>query len=117
MTVMNDASTLSAAVSTRASHMRLVEFLQLVGGFWRGPTSNAAWTLTVGVLSVAIFEILVQLAINAWNGWFFDILDGRRAGTIGQVASSLPHSPRSRSGRVSPGCSVACCYRSDGGRG
>ena len=86
MTETNDASTLSAAVLTQARHLRLVDFLHLLGGFWRGPTSRSAWMLTLGVVGVAIFEILVQLGINAWNGWFFDILDGRRAGTIGQAA-------------------------------
>ena len=50
------------------------------------PTSHAAWTLTVGVQSVASFEILAQLAINAWNVWFVDIPNGQRAGTIGQAA-------------------------------
>jgi putative ATP-binding cassette transporter len=86
MTTMNDASALSAAIPTPARHLRLVEFLHLVGGFWRGATSRSAWILTVGVLGVAIFEILVQLGINAWNGWFFDILDAKRAGTISQAA-------------------------------
>jgi putative ATP-binding cassette transporter len=82
MAAMNDASALSAAGSTQVRHLQLVEFLHLVGGFWRGPTGHSAWMLTFSVLSVAVLEILVQLGFNAWNGWFFDILDGRRAGTI-----------------------------------
>ena len=86
MTMMSNAPAPSATLSTLVRHPRLVDFLHLVGGFWRGPTSHSAWLLTIGVLGVAIFEIAVQLGINAWNGWFFDILDGRRAGTIGQAA-------------------------------
>jgi ABC-type uncharacterized transport system fused permease/ATPase subunit len=82
MAAGNDASVRSAASSTQVRHLQLVEFLHLVGGFWRGPTGHSAWMLTLSVLSVAIFEILVQLGINAWNGRFFDIFDGRRAGTI-----------------------------------
>jgi len=76
----------AAAGPARVRRMRLTEFHHLVGGFWRGAGSHAAWMLSLGVVGVAIFEIVVQLGINTWNGWFFDILDGRREGTITQAA-------------------------------
>jgi len=40
------------------------------------------WLLTVGVIGIAVLEIVIQVGINEWNGWFFDILSGRRAGQL-----------------------------------
>lgn len=30
------------------------------------------------VLMIAVVEIVIQVAINHWNGWFFDILSGKQ---------------------------------------
>ena len=65
-----------------AERLRFPEFVHLVGGFWRTRTRFSAWTLTIAVLAVAVIEIVIQVGINEWNGWFFDILAGRRPGRL-----------------------------------
>lgn len=76
----------SDSANTELHRLRFREFLHLVGGFWR-VEGNAApkthpWLLTVGVIAIAVLEIVIQVGINEWNGWFFDILSGRRTGQL-----------------------------------
>lgn len=66
----------------RARQLKLREFLRLVGGFWHRQAANRSWLLTFAILFVAVGEIIVQLWINEWNGWFFDMLAKKETGRL-----------------------------------
>jgi putative ATP-binding cassette transporter len=72
----------SDRAGTELHRLRFREFLHLVGGFWRVEGTAHPWLLTFGVIAIAVLEIVIQVAINEWNGWFFDILSGRRTGQL-----------------------------------
>jgi putative ATP-binding cassette transporter len=67
----------------QVQRLYLHEFLHLVSGFWRHPSGGSAWLLTFTIFAVAVVEIIVQIGINSWNGWFFDILATREHGKLG----------------------------------
>lgn len=65
--------------------LRLREFMHLVGGFWYRHSARRSWLLTFVILAVAVAEIVVQLWINEWNGWFFDTLAKKEIGKLGHI--------------------------------
>ncbi len=71
--------------SARVRRLKLREFLHLVGGFWHRHAANRSWLLTFAILAVAVSEIVVQLWINQWNGWFFDMLAKKATGQLAHV--------------------------------
>ena len=76
----------SPAALAQVRRLYLHEFLHLVSGFWRHRAGGSAWVLTFAIFAVAVAEIIVQIQINAWNGWFFDILAAREPGRLGRVS-------------------------------
>ena len=82
---MPDSTDPPVTAPQQTERLRFGDFLHLVGGFWSHPASVGPWVLTFGVLAIAVLEIVIQVGINHWNGWFFDILSGRRAGQLGHA--------------------------------
>jgi vitamin B12/bleomycin/antimicrobial peptide transport system ATP-binding/permease protein len=66
----------------------LREFFDLTKGFWLGRQRRTAWLLTLGIFAVALAEIGVQIALNRWNGWFFNALE-KKDTTIMTTAVTL----------------------------
>ncbi|MGL4636579.1 MAG: SbmA/BacA-like family transporter [Beijerinckiaceae bacterium] len=66
----------------------LREFYDLTKGFWTGHQKRTAWLLTFGIFAVALAEIGVQIALNRWNGWFFNALE-KKDTTIMTTAVTL----------------------------
>ena len=83
---MPDSTETTGVATSRIERLRFGDFLHLVGGFWGHPASASPWLLTFGVLAVAVLEIVIQVGINQWNGWFFDILSGKSTGRLSHAA-------------------------------
>lgn len=66
-------------------------FWESASGFWRGRTGRQAWTLTAALVSIVVFQLIVQYGLNVWYRRFFDAL-GRRNGAAlwWQVTLFLP---------------------------
>jgi len=75
--------------STDGEHVydrRIVaRFAELTRGFWTQHGFLLAWGLTFGLMAVLLANVGVQLAVNTWNGWFFNALERRDAATAGQA--------------------------------
>ncbi|MCA3652236.1 MAG: hypothetical protein IOC54_10390 [Methylobacterium sp.] len=57
---------------------RLVRhFLSLALRFWTGPTRRVAWMLAIAFVLGLLANMLLALAINVWNKFFFDALQHR----------------------------------------
>jgi putative ATP-binding cassette transporter len=48
---------------------------QLSAGFWSGPHWKRAWLLTIGAFVLALVDVGMQVALNAWNKGFYDALE------------------------------------------
>jgi putative ATP-binding cassette transporter len=67
-------------VITRERHAKLLKrFWTSASGFWLAPNAGLARALTVGLLSIALLQVLVQYSLNVWNRGFFDAI-GRKDG-------------------------------------
>jgi vitamin B12/bleomycin/antimicrobial peptide transport system ATP-binding/permease protein len=52
-------------------------FARFAGGFWQGAAKARAWLLTVGLAVCLFLSTAITVALNQWNRWFFDSLEGR----------------------------------------
>lgn len=57
-------------------------FGRLTGGFWKGPGAGAAWFWTIGLAISLAATVGVNVAVNAWNGWFFNSLEDKNAQAV-----------------------------------
>lgn len=62
------------------------QFMRYTRGFWRGPTTVTAWMLTLGLAGCLFLKLLVDVATNRWNRWFFDALENRDGASAGFAA-------------------------------
>jgi putative ATP-binding cassette transporter len=60
-----------------------VAFAKYTGGFWRGPSARTAWLMTLALAGVLVLKLIVDVATNRWNRWFFDALEKRDAASAG----------------------------------
>jgi putative ATP-binding cassette transporter len=67
-----------------------LQFMQYTRGFWRGPTATRAWLLTFGLAGCLFLKLLVDVATNRWNRWFFDALEKKDAASAGLAALAFP---------------------------
>lgn len=65
-------------------------FGALARGFWRGPSASRAWFLTGSLGLCVLMGIAANVAIAAWNRWFFDALEVRRVAGLWQAAGLFP---------------------------
>jgi vitamin B12/bleomycin/antimicrobial peptide transport system ATP-binding/permease protein len=56
---------------------RLSRFWSSASGFWTGKSAVWGWSLTVGLLAMAVAQLVVQYRLNYWNRDFFDALERR----------------------------------------
>lgn len=73
----------------KRSHL-LRSFIQFAGGYWRGTTARAAALLTFGLVGCLIGKLLVDVAMNRWNRWFFDSLERHDTGGAALAAFAFP---------------------------
>ncbi len=64
-------------MAERSDKHLIRHFLSLAARFWSGPTRQVAWLLTTGFLVCLVANLLLALAINLWNKFFFDALQAR----------------------------------------
>jgi len=62
------------------------QFMRYTRGFWSGPTVVTAWMLTLGLAGCLFLKLLVDVATNRWNRWFFDALENKDAVSAGLAA-------------------------------
>ncbi|MDB5571026.1 MAG: transporter ATP-binding protein [Hyphomicrobiales bacterium] len=56
-----------------------LRFNRFAGGFWTGESARLAWRLTAALAGCLVLKLLVDVATNHWNRWFFDALERRDA--------------------------------------
>lgn len=61
--------------ATHAAISGLATFFRLASPYWSGETRRQAWRLTLLSIAFAVAQVVVQLGLNRWIGWFFDLLD------------------------------------------
>ena len=49
--------------------------MRLGHGYWCGRTATSAWLLTLGVLSLVLLGIVMQVGINQWSALFFNAIE------------------------------------------
>lgn len=62
-----------------------VQFMRYTSGFWRGPAARTAWLFTLGLAGCLLLKLLVDVATNRWNRWFFDALENKDAASAGMA--------------------------------
>jgi putative ATP-binding cassette transporter len=55
----------------------LRRFVTLSFRFWRGPTKKIAWILALSFLGALTVNMLLSIAVNRWNKYFFDALQNK----------------------------------------
>jgi len=60
----------------------LSRFWSSASGFWAGKSSMWGWSLTVGLLAMAVAQLAVQYRLNYWNRDFFNALERRDSSTL-----------------------------------
>ena len=65
------------ALTAQNEKQPLWPFLKLLLGFWTGSTRQVAWLLSAGLFTSLIANLLVAIAINHWNKYFFDALQNK----------------------------------------
>lgn len=63
-----------------------LRFMRYTRGFWSGPTARTAWLFTFGLAGCLFLKLLVDVATNRWNRWFFDALEKKDAASAGVAA-------------------------------
>ena len=53
----------------------VLSIAQLSRSFWSGPKWRLAWTLTIGAFTLALIDVGMQVALNAWNKGFYDAIE------------------------------------------
>src|SRR5262249_29738405 len=48
---------------------------QLSAGFWSGSHWQRSWLLPIGPFALALVDVVMQVALNAWNKGFYDALE------------------------------------------
>lgn len=61
-------------------------FARLTGGFWAGASARMAWFWTLGLIASLTATVGVNVAVNTWNGWFFNALEDKDAQAAWQAA-------------------------------
>ncbi len=64
----------------------LPRYWSCASGFWRGKSARVSWTLTAGLLALALVQLAVQYRLNYWNRDFFNALERRDAGRLWEQA-------------------------------
>lgn len=85
VTVQSDQN--RPAVSTGEVARR---FFAMSGGFWRGSGAVRAWFWTLALASAIILSVLANVAVNRWNGWFFDALEHRNVYSASVAIAIFP---------------------------
>jgi vitamin B12/bleomycin/antimicrobial peptide transport system ATP-binding/permease protein len=52
-------------------------FFAFAMGYWVGATARPAWRIAILVLCLLPLNLIVSLALNNWQRWFFDMLERR----------------------------------------
>src|SRR4051812_45529267 len=52
----------------------IARFARLAMQFWSGPTRRIAWLLSLGFVACLLANMLMAVAVNRWNKYFFDAL-------------------------------------------
>src|SRR5579871_576465 len=64
----------------------LPRYWSCASGFWRGKSARVSWTLTAGLLALALVQLAVQYRLNYWNRDFFNALERRDAARLWEEA-------------------------------
>lgn len=81
---------LSSSSSVSPASAQLSRFLALASGFWRGSTAFRAIFLTAALFACLAGQVGLNVAMNAWQRFFFDGLEARDTHTLVLGALVLP---------------------------
>ena len=60
----------------------LARFWETALGFWGKGGARYSWTLTIGVIAIALLNVGLQYRINVWHRNMFDALDTRDGAAV-----------------------------------
>lgn len=60
--------------------------VHLSRSFWTGPRWKLAWLLTIGAFALALVDVGMQVALNAWNKGFYDAIEKKSLDGLGHSA-------------------------------
>ncbi|MEZ5817021.1 MAG: SbmA/BacA-like family transporter [Hyphomicrobiaceae bacterium] len=52
-------------------------FLRFASGFWYSGSARYAWLLASAIVVLVLMNLLVNIGLNRWQRWFFDMLEKR----------------------------------------
>ncbi len=59
------------------------DFIRLAGAYWlSGGRLWRAWLLSFAVMALVVVDLLIQVGINRWNGFFFDSLERKDTASV-----------------------------------
>lgn len=64
-------------------------FVRLSWGFWSGAASRRAWVLTWAIVSLLLANMAVNVGLNRWHRWFFDMLETRDTELLWPIVIAL----------------------------
>ncbi len=67
-------------VATTPSAGSAASFLQFASGYWSN--GRTAWLLAAAMLGLLLLNLLVNIGLNRWHRWFFDMLERREGGRL-----------------------------------
>jgi putative ATP-binding cassette transporter len=60
-----------------------MSFRRIARGYWRGDTARSAWFWSSMLAFCLVLKLVVDVAVNQWNRWFFDALERRDPAGVG----------------------------------
>jgi vitamin B12/bleomycin/antimicrobial peptide transport system ATP-binding/permease protein len=64
-------------------------FLRFALGFWTVRDAQRAWYIAGAILLLLLANLVVNVGLNRWNRWFFDMLERREAEFLPLAVASL----------------------------
>ena len=65
-------------------------FMRLSRGWWSGAYAPRAWFWTLALGGMVLFNVGVNVGVNAWHGWFFNALEKKDASAAGVAMLAFP---------------------------
>ena len=63
--------------------------MHFAAGYWRGRTRRHAAVLAITAVLLVVLNLLVNLGLNQWNRWFFDMLEKRESNRLVEAMAAM----------------------------
>jgi putative ATP-binding cassette transporter len=66
-----------------------IGFVQFASCYWSGHSARNAWPLASAVVVLLLLNLAVNIGLNHWHRWFFDMLERREASMLPIAVAAL----------------------------